>query len=138
MRKERPRVDESKVYYESADEIEALVNGFESCAIPADEFAHRAHLVVALSHLHLSGMTVPQAAARMRAGLYRFIEHHGVDRRKYNETITLFWIKLVRSFLDKTDPSRPAAEIANEIIEAYGSAQLIYTYYSKEHLLSEE
>ena len=131
-------MSESKAYYKSADESKALVSGFESCSITADEFTHGAHLTVAFSYLHLSGLSVSQATDRMREGLYRFLNHHGVDRRKYNETITLFWMRLVRGFLDKTDTTRPTAEIADEMIKACGSSQLIFTYYSKELLFSEE
>ncbi|MDQ3819272.1 MAG: hypothetical protein M3362_16570, partial [Acidobacteriota bacterium] len=80
---------------------------------------------------------VEGATERMRAGLYRFLERNGVDRRKYNETITRFWIKLVRSYLDRADTARPAADIVNEISAAYSNSQLIFDYYSKETLSSE-
>ncbi|HEV7375151.1 MAG TPA: hypothetical protein VGN95_10570 [Pyrinomonadaceae bacterium] len=129
---------ESENYYKSDDEIEALVHGFEDCSTPPSEFNHRAHLTVALSYLHLSRLTVTEATERMRAGLYRFLDHYGEDRQVYNETITLFWIKLVRSFLDRTNASHPLAGIANELIEAYGNSQLIYSYYTKERLSSDE
>jgi hypothetical protein len=131
-------VTDSENYYKSDDEIEALVHCFEDCSTLPSQFNHRAHLVVALSYLHLSRLTVPEAAERMRAGLYRFLDHYGEDRQVYNETITLFWIKLVQSFLDRTDASRPVADIANEMIEAYGNSQLIYSYYTKERLSSDE
>jgi hypothetical protein len=129
---------ESENYYKSDDEIKALVRGFEDCSTPPSQFNHRAHLVVAFSYLHLSGLSVMEAAKRMRAGLYRFLKHHGGDPQVYNETITLFWIKLVHSFLNRTDLSRPAADIANEMIEAYSNSQLIYSYYTKERLSSAE
>ena len=129
---------ESENYYKSDDEIEALVRGFEDCSTLPSEFNHRAHLVVALSYLHLSRLTAEQATERMRAGLYRFLDHYGEDRQVYNETITIFWIKLVQSFLDQTNATRPVADIANEMIKAYGNSQLIYSYYTKERLSSAE
>jgi hypothetical protein len=131
-------LSESANRYKSDDEIEALVHGFEDCSTLPSEFNHRAHLIVALSYLHLSGLTIPEATERMRAGLYRFLDHYGEDRQVYNETITLFWIKLVQSFLDRTDASRPLADIANEMIEACGNSQLIYSYYTKERLSSDK
>ena len=81
---------------------------------------------------------MPQAAERMRTALYRFLDHYEKDRQKYNETITVFWIRLVRAFLDRTDASRPVWEIANEMVESYGTSAIIYDYYSKERLSSEE
>jgi hypothetical protein len=131
-------VTESVNYYKSDDEIEALVRGFEDCSTLPSQFNHRAHLVVALSYLHLSRLTVREATERMRVGLYRFLDHYGEDRQVYNETITLFWIKLVHSFLERANLSRPLADIANEMIEACGNSQLIYGYYTKERLSSDE
>jgi hypothetical protein len=124
--------------YKSDDEIEEVVRGFESCATPPSAFDHRAHLTVAFSYLRLSKLTLAEAAERMRIGLHRYLDHNGVDRQKYNETITLFWIKLVRSFLDGVDAERNSAGIANGMLEALGNSQLIFEYYSKERLLSDE
>lgn len=128
----------SQSLYTSDEEIEAVVRGFESCATTPAEFSHRAHLTVALSYLHLSHLTIPEATARMRESLYRFLDQHAIDRRKYNETITLFWIKLLRSSLDRKDETRPFVALANEILETIGDSRIIYNYYSKEHLSSDE
>jgi hypothetical protein len=129
----------SNDYYTSDTEIEAVVRGFESCTMPDADFSHRAHMVVALFYLHLSRLSVPQAAERMRDGLYRFLDHYGNDRQKYNETITVFWIKLVRGFLDRASTSeRPLAGLANELAASYPDSKLIYDYYSKEFLSSNE
>ena len=74
----------------------------------------------------------------MRASLHRFLDHYGHDRQKYNETITLFWLKLVDKFLEQTDKARTAVDIYNEMVEFCGDPQLIFNYYSKELLSSEE
>ena len=128
----------SKNYYKTETEVEAVVRGFENCTLPDSEFNHAAHLTVALSYLHQARLTVPEATERIRAAIYRFLDHYGQDRQIYNETITLFWIKLVHSFLERTNTMRPINEIANEMIESLGSSQIIYDYYSKDHLSSEE
>jgi hypothetical protein len=122
----------------SEDELEAIVRGFEDCTLPDSEFKHAQHLMVALSYLQRSRLTVPEATERMRGALYRFLDHYAGDRQAYNETITLFWIKLVNSFLEKTDRERPVADIFNELSEAFGNSNLMYDYYSREHLLSKE
>ncbi len=124
--------------YGSEEELEAVVRGFESCATPPAEFTHAAHLVVALCYLRGSRLAIAQAAARMRDGLYRYLDHNGVDRQKYNETITLFWLKRVRGFLDRADTTRTTTDLANEMLELCGNATLVNDYYSKERLFSEE
>jgi hypothetical protein len=73
----------------------------------------------------------------MRTGLYRFLDHHAPDRQKYNETITQFWIKLVRSSLDRLDEPMPPTDLANEIVRACGNSQLLFSYYSKARLASQ-
>jgi hypothetical protein len=122
--------------YESLDEMEAVVLGFESCRLAPSEFTHTAHLTVAL--WYLSGLTVAQAAERMRTGLYRFLDHHGLGHEKYNQTITLFWLKITNRALDAAGINRPLVEIANEVIARFGNSQLIFDYYSRERIFSEE
>src|SRR3954452_16387098 len=124
----------AKLYYRSDDEIEAVVRGFESCATVPAVFDHCAHLTVAFSYLQCSNLNIAEAKERMRVGLYRFLDHNGVDRQKYNETITLFWIRLVHSFLAARGTKQCIADVVNEMLEALGNAQLIFDYYSIELL----
>ncbi|HKQ54103.1 MAG TPA: hypothetical protein VJT74_17130 [Pyrinomonadaceae bacterium] len=123
----------------SSNEIEAVVRGFESCTTPPAEFKHASHLIVALCYLHDSRLTIAEAAERLRAALYRYLDHNGVDRLKYNETITIFWLRRVRAFLDGATQTRTTAELAAELLERYsGGAKLVNDYYSQERLFSAE
>ena len=124
-----------KRLYENSDEIERVVQGFESCTLLPSELDHGAHLTVAL--WYLSRLTDAEAGERMRAGLYRFLDHHGLGYEKYNETITLFWIRRIRKFLDDADSKRSLADIANEAITLFGDSRLAFDYYSKERISSE-
>ena len=83
-------------YYKDVREIEAVVNGFESCTTAKDDFSHRSHLTVAAYYLH--GSNELDATQRMRAGLLRFLDHHGVGRAKFHETLTIFWIRTCLGF----------------------------------------
>lgn len=122
--------------YRSDDEIKAIVEGFESCSLPPASFDHRAHLTVAV--WYLSSMTVEQAGAKMREGLLRFISRHGVDKQKYNETITQFWVRRLDKLLTEADSDLSLAERANQTIEKAGGPQLIFDYYSSERVFSNE
>lgn len=123
-------------YYKDANEIEAVIKGFESCTTDKGAFTHRSHLTVAVSYLHNS--TLEQATNKIRFGLHRFLEHHGVGHSKYHETLTVFWIRIVHEFLTRSDPKLSRLEITNAVIERLGNSSLVYDYYSKEHLLSDE
>ena len=121
--------------YQSTDEIEEVARRFEACTFVAGEFHHREHLTVIVWYLWKSP-TPEAAAARMREGLYKFLAHHAVDRRKYHETITLFWVKRVNALLTQAGEERHLAEMANKVIEACNDANLIYAYYSRELIAS--
>lgn len=123
-------------YYKDANEIEAVIKGFESCATDKAAFTHQSHLTVAISYLQNS--TLEQATDRMRFGLHRFLKHHGVEHGKYHETLTVFWIKIVHEFLVRADPELSCLETTNAVIQRLGDSSLVYDYYSKEHLLSDE
>ena len=121
--------------FESAEELETLVRKFESCELPLKDFNHRAHLAVAL--WYLSRLPEQEALARMREGLLRFIGHYG--ETGYHETMTVFWLKAVRGFLDQPGmEARSLADEANRLAKARGDSRLIYDYYSRERLSSAE
>jgi hypothetical protein len=120
--------------YANAEEIGEVVNRFESCNFASGEFLHSDHVTVALCYLIES--TEEEACARMREGLMRFLKHHG-HTDAYHETITVFWIKLVGRYLDRSDNSHSFVELANTAVAACDDAHLIDHFFSPERLASE-
>jgi hypothetical protein len=120
--------------YQSQTEIENIVRAFEACETGKDDFKHRDHLVVAVWYLETLGREA--AVERMRSALIRFLDHHGVDKKQYNETITIFWIDVVA---EKLNDMRGASlvEKCQEVIESM-NAGLMLEYYSPERLWSDE
>ncbi len=99
----------------SEHEIESVVRGFETCQTSADQFKHKDHLIVAVWYVHNLGREA--ALERMREGLLRFIDHHGVDPKKYSEEITRFWIERVAKRLDELG-NVSIVEKCNQILAA--------------------
>ncbi|MBV9958735.1 MAG: hypothetical protein JO360_09955 [Acidobacteria bacterium] len=122
--------------YESAAEVEAVVRKFEACLFGPDEFHHREHLTVALCYLLESNERT--ALERLRDNLFRFIRHHHIEANVYHETITLFWLKRVGRFLERSDKGRALAELANELIAECCDARLVKAYFSQPLLDSAE
>ena len=123
-------------YYKNLQEIEAVVNGFESCTTAKDDFSHRDHHTVAAYYLHNSNEL--DATQKMRAGLLRFLDHHGVGRAKFHETLTIFWIRRVSAFLDGLDQNLSVLELTNAVIESFGDSRLVFEYYSEGLLWADE
>ena len=122
--------------YNNKAEIEAVVHGFESCKTGKGEFKHRDHLTVVVWYLSVTSRE--EAIDRMRSGLLRFLDHHGVDRKKYNETLTVFWIELVCRTLNEIKPQTPLVQKCNLVIVALQNPGLAFEYYSEELVLSDE
>ena len=101
--------------YQSETEIEDLVRAFETCQIDKTDFRHRQHLVVAMWYVEMFGREA--ALDRMRAGLLRFIDHHGVDPKKYSEGVTVFWIDSIANMLEEV-PDLSLVEKCNRILTA--------------------
>lgn len=101
--------------FQSQDEIENVVRGFETCQTDKADFRHPQHLAVAVWYVH----TLDRDAAldRMRSGLMRFLDHHGVDKGKYNETVTVFWIDKISEKLTELGPEVSVVEKCNTILE---------------------
>lgn len=123
-------------YYENEEEIEAVVKGFESCTTGKEDFKHPSHLTVAV--WYLSQSSPDEALARIRCSLFRFLDHHGVGREKYNETLTIFWLKLVQRTLDPADSKASLVDKANTVLERLSDPAIVFEYYSEALLKSEK
>jgi hypothetical protein len=123
-------------YYNSQSEIEAVVRGFETCNTAPADFSHQCHLAVAVSYLHDS--TMEQATELMRAGLLRYLDHHGVDPRKYHESLTIFWMRLIQALLQNMSADISLLEKTNAVIETLADSRLAFEYYSRGLLMSDD
>ena len=124
------------VHYRSDEEVEEVVRRFEACRYTPDEFNHGPHLTVALCYL--LRLPEPEACALMRRGIRRFLEHHRLGHGVYHETLTVFWVKRVGAFAGRAGPPRALAALANELLEECGDSRLVYSYYSRERIESDE
>ena len=120
-------------HYCTEQEIENVVLRFESCSYTPEEFVHARHLTVAAWCF----ATMEPAAARqkMRAGLRRFIAHHG--KNGYHVTITEFWLgrveKLVAELREREEDLVP---LVNSVVERNSDKNLVYEFYSRERIAS--
>jgi hypothetical protein len=115
-------------HYETEQQIQAVVQGFESCTTAKDGFRHREHLTVAVWYLR--NLPPEEAFEKMRSGLFHFLDHHGVGRAKYKEALTLSWLKLIQSVIEQMNPDLSLAEVTNIVLERLGDPRVISQYDS--------
>ena len=125
--------------FRTTGEILALVRGFDDCTLPRERWTHAAHLTVAL--WNLLQYDWPEASERVRLGIQRYNAAHGIVTTPtggYHETLTLFWLRTVRAFLEaERNEARALVHLANELI-ASADRGLPLKHYTRERLFSPE
>ena len=121
--------------YVTDEAVRAVVRGFETCETDKTDFKHQDHLIVAVCYLQ--DLSVAEATDKLRAALFRFVDHYGVDRKKYNETITVFWLEVVAEKLRSLPPESSLPTKCNVVVEALSDAGLMLEYYSADLLFSD-
>ena len=109
-------------YYQSEQEINAVVAGFEECTTAKDGFTHLSHLTVAAYYLLNS--TPEEAFQKMRVGLLRFLNHHGVDLTKYKDQLTWAWIERVQSVIEQIDSRASLVAVTNTVLDQLGTTRI--------------
>jgi hypothetical protein len=125
--------------FRTTGEILALVRRFDDCTLPREEWTHAAHLTVAL--WHLLEYDWAEAVVRVRAGIRRYNAAHGIRTTPtggYHETLTLFWLRRVRAFLEEgRNEARSLVSLANDLATT-ADRNLPLKYYTRERLFSTE
>jgi hypothetical protein len=122
------------MYFKDDEEICDLVRRFESCEIHPADFRHYQHLTVALWYARQ--FPYDTASEKMRTGIQRLAAAYG--KTGYHETISLFWLVMVRDFAFAADSEEAICTLANRMITNYQNKDLIKEYYSEERLGSSE
>ncbi len=114
----------------------SLWPAFTRSRLPEPEWKHRTHLRVAF--LHLARFGLEEAHLRMRVGIIRLNQAHGLEEtaeRGYHETLTHVWLSLAlaaREFGPREAGSDAFVDAHPELLEK--SAPL--RFYTRETLLS--
>lgn len=123
----------------TTQQIEQLVSAFIQRTLPAPEWTHQAHIIVALWHnWHFDFDT---AFKLVKNNIIAYNEAVGTPNTEisgYHETLTRFWMVLTSNFLlENNFPSLPLAYHAF-IDSPYAGKEVPLTYYSKELLFCPE
>lgn len=112
--------------------IGRLAAEFEACAVT--KFGHAEHLTVAL--WYLARLPEAEASERVRAGLRKLSALDGDGR--YNETLTLFWLRAVAAFLRDAESGLTLRVLRERLVARFANARAVFDYYSTELLNTHE
>jgi len=116
-----------------SDDDRDFRRAFEEFDVAPVDFDHRAH--VRLAYVYLCEHSVEQSTELMKASLLGFLDHCGIDRSKYHETLTRAWVMAIRHFMERS----PAAGSATDFIERNPrllDPEIMLSHYSAEVLFS--
>jgi hypothetical protein len=122
------------MHFENDEEIVDLVRRFESCEIHPADFRHYQHLTVALWYVRQ--FPYATASEKIRTGIQRLAAAYG--KTGYHETITRFWLVMVRDFAAAVEQDEAICDLANRMVTSYENKDLIKEYYSEELVDSSE
>ncbi|MEG3906805.1 hypothetical protein QT979_04660 [Microcoleus sp. w2-18bC1] len=133
--------------YRSPKEIDSLIHAFQEGNLSRSQWTHEAHLTVALWYLCYD--SEQEVINAIRNGIKRFNSVQGIETTKnsgYHETLTLFWVRIIRRYLADESQNRSIVYLANGLIAKYAdslrdssaSRNLPFRYYTRDRLMSWE
>ncbi|MGB7890703.1 MAG: hypothetical protein WCF82_02075 [Microcoleus sp.] len=133
--------------YRSAKEIDSLIHAFQEGNLSRSQWTHEAHLTVALWYLCYD--SEQEAINAIRNGIKRYNSVQGIETTKnsgYHETLTLFWVRIIRRYLADESQNSSIVHLANGLIAKYAdslqdssaSRTLPFRYYTRDRLMSSE
>ena len=126
------------ILFSSEEELYALVNAFDNKTLPAEQWDHRAHLVVAL--VYLKEYTPDAALCNLRADIIGYnTSVGGVNDHKngYHETLTQFWLDMVLMYLQQQTDTDDILTLANRLFTTpFSDKNLPLQFYTEERLFS--
>ena len=90
---------------------QSFLREFEARTLPFQEWRHRAHLT--LAYLYVTSYPLETALQKASSGIRAYNAAHGVidtPTSGYHETMTQFWVRIVRAMVDQYGPAGTAEE----------------------------
>ena len=110
--------------------LDAFLEEFESGSLPKCEWTHATHLGVATCYL----LSYPddEVLNRLRTRIRFLNDCHGTVNSidsGYHETLTRFWLIVLRRFLNTLPKGTPRIVAVEQVILAFGERRNIYAAY---------
>jgi hypothetical protein len=127
------------IIYRSPSEIDSLIHAFQECSLPRSQWNHAAHLTVGLWYLFYD--SEQEAIDAVRNGIKNYNSAQGIETTRnsgYHETLTMFWVGIIRRYLAEESRNRSMVSLVNGLIAKYADHTLPFRYYTRDRLMSWE
>jgi len=117
--------------------INELIAGFISCRLSREEWTHTAHLIVCVHFL--STYEYYDAILRIKLGIIKFNETIGLENsidRGYHETMTLFWVWVVKAYLEDKSNWGLEDRVNGLLDSPFSKKYLPFFFYSEDLIFS--
>lgn len=117
-----------------------LIEKFEACTLPKEEWTHVNHFVMAL--WYCTQLPLPQAIEKIRSGIKRYNESIGGKNTAdagYHETITLFYTRTIADYLLTANVCELTDKTLSTFMQqAFLRKEYILRFYSRDLLMSKD
>ena len=117
-------------FLDSEEALDEFLECFERGTWPKLEWNHAAHVAVAGCYL----IRYPEAADRARRGIRHYNQCTGTidsDHSGYHETLTLFWLAVVKARLRQMEPGEARIDTVRMLVAEFAPRRdLFREYYS--------
>lgn len=124
-------------FFQTDEEIEALMQAFRERTLPKSEWTHNAHLAAAIWFLRIYGLD--EATCQLKSSIISYnLSVGGVNDGKngYHETLTIFWMDVANSFIS-LNPALSLKDCTNKFLNSpLADRALPFVYYDKNELLA--
>ena len=122
------------------EDITTFIKKFEDESLPKEQWTHEAHLAAGLFYVYTYGKE--QALEKIRINIKKYNVATGGENTAtsgYHETITVFWIWVIDTFIKNALSSLSLQELLIQLLQSeYAATTLPFQFYTKDYLLSEE
>ena len=116
--------------FASEEHLDDFLKAFEHGTWPKQHWTHAAHITVAACYLYAYPLEL--ATDRMRLGIRHYNHCVGTantDHSGYHETLTVFWMAIVKACLDRLPDGTPRLEAVQAVVEELGPRRDLFKEY---------
>ena len=124
-------------FYNSENEIEILLEGFNTKTLPKEQWTHEAHLTGAV--WFLSRYDYDEALALIRKAIAEYniaVGGQNTPTSGYHETMTVFWMSVVCFFVEKHEGKNLFHTCNALLASPLADKNLPFYFYERDTILS--